>query len=418
MSTARSGDPDNVSGNLVATVLDASNTTPIVMTTVAAHGYSDNDIVDVEGVTGNLGANGYARKITYLSPTTFSIDGSVGTGAYVAGGTVTDRSLTPTILRPDDGDLRSAASVNAAIDALADRTQFLMSALRGLGFGVDTFTANGLWSKPTLYGGQLISWAILFGWGGGGGGAGGGLASVTAGNSACGGSGGAGSHARVALCDVSGLATCAVAIGAGGNGNGTTIAGSSGGDTTFAGNTTEKWQGAGGGSIDNQAAINADRAHRGGLPFYLYEALAGTTWNARLSVVTIGDLIVQQQGAGGSSFNAFSGRNSFQGNGSKERFTPGAGGVVGGTVGGFFGGGGGGGGGAGPGGNGTAGGAGGAGNNVGIGVTGGTAAAAGANSGAGGGGGGAGGQGTTLGPSGTGGTGGSGKLYVIYPRIR
>lgn len=68
-------------------VSNATNAVPIVVTTSTAHGLEDNDIVQITGVLGNTGANGVWR-ITKLSSTTFSLDGSAGTGAYTSGGTV------------------------------------------------------------------------------------------------------------------------------------------------------------------------------------------------------------------------------------------------------------------------------------------------------------------------------------------
>lgn len=59
---------------------------PIVIT-CAAHSFVTGDIVAVSGVAGNTGANG-SWAIQVLSPDTFSLSGSRGTGAYTAGGVV------------------------------------------------------------------------------------------------------------------------------------------------------------------------------------------------------------------------------------------------------------------------------------------------------------------------------------------
>jgi hypothetical protein len=63
----------------------ASNTTPIVVTATAAHGVTTGQPVTISGVGGNLAANGDFLA-TYVSPTTFSLDDSVGNGAYTSGG--------------------------------------------------------------------------------------------------------------------------------------------------------------------------------------------------------------------------------------------------------------------------------------------------------------------------------------------
>jgi hypothetical protein len=68
-------------------VQDASNTSPVVITTTAAHGLTTGDFVFVDGVEGNTGANGH-YSITVLTPTTFSLTTSTGTGAYTSGGLV------------------------------------------------------------------------------------------------------------------------------------------------------------------------------------------------------------------------------------------------------------------------------------------------------------------------------------------
>lgn len=71
----------------VASVSGATNATPIVVTTSGAHGLATDALVTINGVQGNITANG-TFPITVLSPTTFSLNGSQGTAAYTTGGTV------------------------------------------------------------------------------------------------------------------------------------------------------------------------------------------------------------------------------------------------------------------------------------------------------------------------------------------
>lgn len=73
-------------------VSGCTNTTPIVIShydpitlTGTAHGRQTGDKVDISGVQGCTAANGTNWTITVLSPTTFSLDGSVGNGAWVTG---------------------------------------------------------------------------------------------------------------------------------------------------------------------------------------------------------------------------------------------------------------------------------------------------------------------------------------------
>lgn len=63
-----------------------TNATPIVVTT-GVHGLVTGASVTITGVGGNTAANG-SWPITVLSTTTFSLDGSVGNGAYTSGGTI------------------------------------------------------------------------------------------------------------------------------------------------------------------------------------------------------------------------------------------------------------------------------------------------------------------------------------------
>lgn len=76
----------------VLTVSGATNASPIVVTTSAAHLLSTGQTVVVASVGDNTAANG-TFTITVLTSTTFSLDGSTGNGAYTSGGTVTTTAL-------------------------------------------------------------------------------------------------------------------------------------------------------------------------------------------------------------------------------------------------------------------------------------------------------------------------------------
>lgn len=125
MSTIYSGNPANVANSLSATINGATNASPIVLSTTVAHGFQTNDIVNVSGVGGNTAANANGWVVTYVDSTHFSLNGSTGSGAYTAGGTAVDISLTPGATIPSDGDPRNAASVNVGLQLALDRTQFL-----------------------------------------------------------------------------------------------------------------------------------------------------------------------------------------------------------------------------------------------------------------------------------------------------
>jgi len=72
-----------------ATITGATNATPIVITVAGSHGlYNGQTGVVIAGVGGNTAANG-TWTITRLTAATFSLNTSIGNGAYTAGGTIT-----------------------------------------------------------------------------------------------------------------------------------------------------------------------------------------------------------------------------------------------------------------------------------------------------------------------------------------
>lgn len=73
------------------TITGATNASPIVITDVS-HGLTTGANITITGVLGNTAANADWR-ITYLTADTFSLDGSVGNGAYTSGGTWTTLAL-------------------------------------------------------------------------------------------------------------------------------------------------------------------------------------------------------------------------------------------------------------------------------------------------------------------------------------
>ncbi len=79
------------SGSAVA-ITNATNATPIVVT-AANHGLNSNDLCYISGVVGNTAANNTGSNpnwtITKVDANTFSLNGSIGNGAYTSGGTVT-----------------------------------------------------------------------------------------------------------------------------------------------------------------------------------------------------------------------------------------------------------------------------------------------------------------------------------------
>lgn len=80
-------------------ILTASNTSPITITTSSPHNLRTGQIVSINGVTGNAGANNTFFNpnwiITVTSDTTFILASSIGTGSGT-GGTAYSRFVIPT----------------------------------------------------------------------------------------------------------------------------------------------------------------------------------------------------------------------------------------------------------------------------------------------------------------------------------
>src|SRR5574344_1862383 len=93
-------------------VSNATNATPIVITAVG-HGFLTGDKVQIYGVGGNIAANG-TFTITKIGTDTFSLDGSVGNGAFSSNGTA--------IIYPiaDDNLVNKKYADDNLVEALAD----------------------------------------------------------------------------------------------------------------------------------------------------------------------------------------------------------------------------------------------------------------------------------------------------------
>lgn len=409
MSSIITGDATAVDSYTSRTVSGATNASPIVITTTVPHLFGTGDIVKISQVQGNDAANG-TWQITKTGTNTFSLDGSTGSGAYTFDGVAECLTLTPQFTIPGDGDDLDAASVNVALEALADRTQHLALASKNR---LDEFTADGTWTCPD----NVFSVEVEGCGGGGGGGTGkaGGAATDTW---PTGGAGGGGAPLVTRVVAVTPGTTYDVTIGDGG------AADTDGESSTF--DTLATFAGGGkGGSRTSTASISDSRylisqpGTVAGVTFpadlYGPTVEGSTAANAATNVNAI--MVSLPQGAGGAAITSQNGANSPSraGNSSVTGFAGGTAGAHGTDASTRRGGGGGGGGGAGPYGAGADGGAGGNGNGAGAGTVGTAGNTAAANTGAGGGGGGAGGYGTTGTPAGgAGGTGGSGRLRIRY----
>lgn len=241
MSSIITGDSSTITTPLTATITNATNATPIVITTSADHLFATYDRVTVSGVEGNEAANG-DWAIVKLSATTFQLVGSVGSGSYTFGGTVVNNSLTPQFTIPSDGDDLDAASVNTAFEALADRTQYLAAraaATSGQTAAI-TYIAAGPteWTPPAF-----VRRIMVEGCGGGGGGGGGAGGGSTASQYSSGGGGGGGATRAVYFIDVEEGETYEIEVGDGGAGGAGGTAGNTGSDGSAGGATIFKIQG-------------------------------------------------------------------------------------------------------------------------------------------------------------------------------
>lgn len=99
---------------------DATNATPIVVTTSSSHGYSDGDGVRIASVGGNTAANG-DWSIASASGSTLTLVDSSGNGAYTSGGTAEKYNAAAHIFEGDetiqDQAWTTADGRNAGFDA-------------------------------------------------------------------------------------------------------------------------------------------------------------------------------------------------------------------------------------------------------------------------------------------------------------
>ena len=80
--------PTAIGGPTMLTIAGATNASPIVVTTTAPHRLVTGEQVTISLVQGNTATNG-TFTITVTGPTTFTLNGSTGNGAWTTGGVVT-----------------------------------------------------------------------------------------------------------------------------------------------------------------------------------------------------------------------------------------------------------------------------------------------------------------------------------------
>lgn len=114
-----------VTAPVVVSIGGSTATTPIVVSALGAslHGFATGDTVEITAHD-QTAANGL-WVVTVISPSTFSLDGSVFSGVGTPTGIAQDYSVNPLITIPADGDAASASSVNPAFEGIFNAVPFL-----------------------------------------------------------------------------------------------------------------------------------------------------------------------------------------------------------------------------------------------------------------------------------------------------
>src|SRR5574344_1034744 len=137
------------------TVSNATNATPIVITAVG-HGFLTGDKVFISGVGGNTAANG-TFTITKLGADTFSLNGSVGNGAFSSNGSVViypsaDKNLVNKAY-VDNENLKNITQIGtcSTASATAEKAVTLSGFVLTAGATIQvTFTNANTATTPTL----------------------------------------------------------------------------------------------------------------------------------------------------------------------------------------------------------------------------------------------------------------------------
>jgi hypothetical protein len=141
------------------TVTAASNATPIQIT-VASHGYSNGDVIQITAVTGNTAANG-TWTISNVATNTFTLDGSVGNGAYVSGGTA--QNINAKTVKLATAQTKTVNNCNTAFTAANGAATTLgTSTYNKEGYGYIDVTSPASAVANTLYAYQSLGSAQDF----------------------------------------------------------------------------------------------------------------------------------------------------------------------------------------------------------------------------------------------------------------
>jgi hypothetical protein len=137
-------------GATAISITGASNASPITITTAAASALVSGTQVGISGVEGNSSANG-TFIITVVSPTSFTLNGSTGNGAWTSGGTVAFQAI------PADPSMIQAIVINALTAATGTTATVITPVLGNTGAlplaatTIDLLIAQANAVDPTLF---------------------------------------------------------------------------------------------------------------------------------------------------------------------------------------------------------------------------------------------------------------------------
>lgn len=106
---------ENLNNPSQQVVTAATNATPIVITTAAAHGWSVGDVITINGALVNTGANGTFKISVVGTSTTATLLNSAGNGTYTASsGVATKLGTTKAVYTAAQAAIRAVLCDRAA----------------------------------------------------------------------------------------------------------------------------------------------------------------------------------------------------------------------------------------------------------------------------------------------------------------
>lgn len=123
-------------------ITNATNASPIVITTSSAHGLASGAVVSIQGVLGNTAANG-VWIVTVTGSNSFSLNGSTGNGTYSA-------ASVASAYTPQSATFQADISGSSSTSATGTITQAVTSLVGVSVVNLASFTGSNAQSNPTL----------------------------------------------------------------------------------------------------------------------------------------------------------------------------------------------------------------------------------------------------------------------------